>query len=381
MGLTPFLPKFLPTLGSIKMPTTQVVLSQTHSKNAKSLLRQFKGEDSSSRLERRIGLRQQEVDGFDRIDNERVAMGALKLPQKGKSRQRAQDIFGIPDMADASASRKTPKASHKPLPAFTSIFAPRREKVSLQPLLTPNLHFEQRNTGNCYMLAALYSALQSPQGRAKLLASTVEKQTANDGAVSYHFQFPTGLSAEMQETELGQARAGKNPAKAPWLIQAMELAYAKGVRNYRNQQRLIPYPNGGAGNTFKLVGGGHSASALLDMVGGEKVSYPLKQGRHAAEFLTNIEKDKDHAYILTVGTSSVHNGSEKPIAYTLKSGKTVHLPLKHAYALVPNANSRTVTIIDPHDTKNKRYLMDYDALPLLFQSIEGVKLPKAQGAG
>jgi len=375
MGITSILAqKVLPSLGSIKIPSTRVILSHTQSKNALSKLRQLENnEDPANRLERRIGLRREEVDRFDRIENARAAKGALKIPQRGKSRQKVQGVFGVPTSASPVKADSKPSQS---LPAFTHVFAPKRENVSLYPLLTPSLHFEQRNTGNCYMLAALYSALQSPQGRAKLCSSTLQKQIAHDGAVTYHFQFPTGLSAEMQETELGQNRAGKNPAKAPWLIQAMELAYAKGVRNYRNQQRPLPYPNGGAGHTFKLVGGGHSANALLDMIGGEKVSHSLKD-KNVSALLTEMSEDKKFSYILTIGTPSFHNGSDQAISYTLKSGQTIRLPLKHAYTLLPDAESKTVTIIDPHDTKNKRYTLDYEALPHLFQSIEGVKLPKS----
>lgn len=376
MGITPILTKnVLPSLSSIKIPPTRVFLSRTQSKNAVSILSQFKNNgDPADRLERRIGLRREEVDRFDRIENAGAAGGALKIPHGVKARQRAQDIFGIPTTTSASPAKAGGKSSQS-LAAFANVFNPQRENVSLHPLLTPSLHFEQRNTGNCYMLAALYSALQSPQGRAKLCSSTLEKQISHDGAVTYHFQFPTGLSAEMQETELGQNRAGKNPAKAPWLIQAMELAYAKGVRNYRNQQRPLPYPNGGAGHTFKLVGGGHPANALLDMIGGEKVSRSLK-GKNVSELLTEMSEDKEFSYILTIGTPSFHNGSDQAISYTLKSGQTIRLPLKHAYTLLPDAESKTVTIIDPHDTKNKRYVLDYEALPHLFQSIEGVKLPK-----
>jgi hypothetical protein len=250
----------------------------------------------------------------------------------------------------------------------------------LSSKLKPGLHFEQQSIGDCYFLAAVDSAMNSPKWQRVLDRISVFKLKTPDKKI-YRIRFPHGSSyrpVSINAQEIGKCNRGIAPVHSPKYLQLLELAFAKVTQRNRNIKKNELEASGEA---FEIVRGGDPSVALQDLFGGEKIAHYLPgfadstREAQLSEVLEKISKDTEHSYLMCLSTPVKTEQSVGPIR--IDTDKVIiQLPHNHAYSLRNiDVQEKTITFADPHNSTHKVYSLPFKKCAETFDFVSGTKLP------
>jgi hypothetical protein len=246
----------------------------------------------------------------------------------------------------------------------------------LSQKLKPGDQFEQNNIGDCYFLAAMDCVMNSPFWMAFLDRIWIFKLKASPDRKLYRVKFPTGSAyrpVTVKASVIGQHQGDRKPVQGPKYLQLLELAYASLIQQFRNTE------NGNLeheGNPFELVDGGYAQETLHHLLGGEKFLMHLDKDENLKDFLKAVRQDSEKVYLLTMATPPKSTENKGPIVLNLGQ-KTIQLPRSHAYSVRNfDLSNQTITIVDPHHSKNKAYDLTLNQCAQIMDWIKGIKLLK-----
>jgi hypothetical protein len=238
--------------------------------------------------------------------------------------------------------------------------------------------FRQGSVGDCYFLAAVDSLQHHPQGKALLESIRVDMNFSTQTCTIF---FPSGKQEEIKIGELGQPQNNKKPiqASAPG-VAMLELAYAQMVSRTRSQ-KWYAYNFGCSKpkTPFDLVSGGLGNVALNKILIGDKRSEITVMKIHPVllkNFLRKVAQDERHDYILTASRGPEWPWLNLTNVRPMVKGNT-KLYRDHSYSLRSiNLKDNTVTVANPHDTKNQVLTLTMKEFCRVFSEIDGIKFKK-----
>jgi|GEM_PF-6908445 len=230
---------------------------------------------------------------------------------------------------------------------------------------------EQRTTGDCYFLAVYYLIKNHPLG-AKILADMVEKKEN-----SWLVRPPNLNPIEIQEQEIKAHQTilpgvKQEAVKGQFGDRLFERAFGRYRKKYGEQETK---------KTLAVLNGGYPAEAFLfflidvaAMLYAGNYGMPLKlDARQSNEVIHMLEEFARRPYQIMLTASSVGKSDG-----TYVDNKQ-RIYGNHAYAIVRvDTNAKTVTLVNPHNTKNARFTISYDEFLSYFSVINGVTLNQKQ---
>lgn len=284
-------------------------------------------------------------------------------------------------------------------------------------LFGPNLqevHFKQRSIGNCYFLAALRTMLDNSE-RSRILRKIKIQEVPAKGRdpLRYRVTFPGRRAIEVNARQIGQDRDGRQPVYGPLGVQLLELAYGKMIRKERNDARekendpkKAPYPHRGRNRTPSLMERGSSQHALMQMLGGGHIELTADQSKPfglKVESTRALDQNPEIVEQLEIFLRGVAPHPDAPFVYLLTAIMPDNLPKdvaddgvihlqksanpvssqrqfyrNHVYSVqAMDLGKRTITVVNPHDTKKAVHTMSFEEFCEVFWKIEGIYLDKS----
>lgn len=261
---------------------------------------------------------------------------------------------------------------------------------TLEPELTPkdllkagvkDLHFKQYAIGDCYFLSSVYALSRHPKGQEILSKMIIPRSNG-----SFRVIFPgypdipiTVTRAEVREFKEMGVKEG------PEGLKILERAYSELRRKIDND--VANFSREGA------LHGGFGHRALRHLTGGESKSLSSHGEVFAkrpdvminAEKLLNQLAREPENLVVTASTPSrgaykverinAQGGNEFSNKYIYFMDSEHRFFCNHSYAVVGvNPQARTVTVVNPHDTRAQIYTLSYGKFMQIFDCIEGVRL-------
>lgn len=297
------------------------------------------------------------------------------------------------------------------------------DKVEMLSRLWPNgldADIQQGHVGDCYLAASLYGFCKNPVAPYILAKIMTENVNDRGGVCGWNVGFSYGpgerkvvtvnssTDLEGQVVEYGNGRTSK---KTPISGQLGDKVIERAFAECRRVRICLSNEDQGSAETASLkhvanavyamaaVEGGNSVEPLMGLFGPEYARWAVVgcSGKRSISFQTNgIEEaeslfikyflDPD-SFILTASTISDGEGydyykvvlddvtgEEKKKYYMDSSYRFVE---HHVFAIVDvDIDARTVTLVDPHDTRKCRYTISYGKFFSYFSKISGVELFK-----
>ncbi|MFA6305402.1 MAG: FHA domain-containing protein [Candidatus Gracilibacteria bacterium] len=246
-------------------------------------------------------------------------------------------------------------------------------------------HFEQGNTGNCYLLSFLHSLKRHPI--APYLFARMIKPVEGGWEVKFpEEQNPIFVPAEKVDgKEEWDPKEGKKVFKKTVQGQLGDKILVVAHAKWRTARALSYVP----GRTMALSEGGFSTEPMRLFLGRYAFDiHSLEEGDYrlsfnekpaararALEFLKYFSSNPS-AYILTASPpvrptpyAKYTEGEFRQVKYYMDS--EYRFVQQHSYSIVAvDDQKRTVTIANPHDTKGKEYTLGYDEFFDYFQDID-----------
>jgi pSer/pThr/pTyr-binding forkhead associated (FHA) protein len=229
-------------------------------------------------------------------------------------------------------------------------------KNKIRPFYTnlKNLQLGQANVGDCYLLATIYSLSKTQRGREILLNMV---QVDNQGNYIVNFSDKKGIIVKPEELD-GQKKGKeeKRSVSGDLGIKAIERAYAKLLKE--EQEKILFLPQTNKTMFLAIDKGGFMNTAIKKMTGLDSHVVNTRYNDVDA-ILTSLAYNNPEDYIITCSTPSNANYGD----YVDPCYKFIK---KHAYSIKSiNSTSRTVEIINPHNTKFS-YIISFDDFKNMF---------------
>jgi hypothetical protein len=257
------------------------------------------------------------------------------------------------------------------------------QEKRLFPNGVKNLEFNQSNIGDCYLLSAIYSIGNHPQG-ATILKNMIK--VLPDGSFQVTFK---GMPHRTQIVKLEELK-GQGAARSvngSLGVRIIERAYGK----LRKQEFNDPTKQ----KSLAAIVGGYGHDPLFEITGYEprwlnahgqvlkgdisNLDYNVpsfktvmdqqgisKEQTAVYKILKQLEANPQ-SFMVTVGTPPKH------LAHNL-TGKRYIFYANHEYALESvHFQNNTVTVVNPHETKTKM-VITIDEFLSVFNSLSGVKV-------
>jgi len=260
---------------------------------------------------------------------------------------------------------------------------------SLYPDGIENSHFNQRNTGDCYLLAGMHGAKLKKVFPYMVAKNVFEVQNPEFGK-GWIVRFADGHEVVVTERMLeGQSvwddqkgeQVFKKVVKGQKGDVILELAFA--IRRQEN--------TGGKHHMLETEGGsGYEAlEAFLGDIGTiygfeEQNDFPFSNSTDEdikGRVLEQLDKfaAESEGMIMTAATPSgwdhVYFGESKGNLEHFFMDPQMRILGKHAFTVTKvDAKNRTVTVVDPHDTRGKQITITYDEFSSYFSSIYEIRL-------
>lgn len=233
-----------------------------------------------------------------------------------------------------------------------------------------NLHLQQQNVGDCYLLSSLYALSRNKKGQ-EAIRNMIKVNAQGNYDVLINGKLMTVKPDELfgqHITKNGVPGFARSVHSDPG-IQIIERAYARYENNFGKLTKQIQGgPKGGFGQSMMYVNGGFTNHTIEALAGYKKVpgigsgtDTLAAQGLNGSKVAARLKNISQGDYILTAGTKSGKG-------YTANSGMKFYC--SHAYAIdgVDFAKG-TIRVVNPHDTVTKVHDISFDDFTKHFREI------------
>ena len=234
------------------------------------------------------------------------------------------------------------------------------DKDKVQPFYfgTKDIKFAQENTGDCFLLATLYSLSRTLFGE-KFLRDLVSINEKGDYVVKFHKKAPIIVP---QKELYGEK--DKKSVSGELGLKAIERAYGKLINPLYEKGNIYAY----ARNMEYLDKGGFMTTALFNLTGLKTNQYKTKE-TDLDFLLKNIKEYGMEHQILTCSTPA-HG------FYGTYMNKESKFMTAHAYSIKEiEVENKMIEIVNPHNTK-KSEIISWEDFKKMFEFLCVARLKK-----
>ena len=277
---------------------------------------------------------------------------------------------------------------------------PDLKQSDLFPGGVKQLEFAQGPIGDCYFLSGVYSAAKHPTGE-QLLSKMITIKP--DGSFKVVFPGYPDKPIYLTPTQIRDLRGVNGPPGVKILERAYSELRRKTENNRGKESRKTALEGGFGHDALKALTGEEQrwcdSSGKTDMTAqknyGDLNTFANNSNpeisKKAIRLLDQLSIEKDK-FVVTANTPNENYAPHRVIKKKIINGQSSEQErsfmdrqerflAQHAYSITEiDSSKKTVTLVDPHDTQSKRYVLTYDEFLKYFCSFSGAKRNNLQQA-
>ena len=216
------------------------------------------------------------------------------------------------------------------------------------------IEFKQR-IGDCYLLSVIYALSRNKDGQ-KVLENLIKFDEEGDYVVKFH---------NYDEVKVSEKELEENTfSEGDRIVQLLEYAFGK-ARNEKLYQNNLSIED--------ALSDGWQSVTINDICGwkaDEITPLPDVKNRVFSHYFDKLAPDRSRVIILAETNDSANykqtvNGEEYYFC-----DEDLKFPASHSFIITDiDSENKMVSVVDPHDTKEKKYTISYDRFSDIFSAL------------
>ncbi len=216
------------------------------------------------------------------------------------------------------------------------------------------IEFKQR-IGDCYLLSVIYALSRNKDGQ-KVLENIIKFDEEGDYVVKFH---------NYDEVKVSEKELEENTfSEGDRIVQLLEYAFGK-ARNEKLYQNNLSIED--------ALSDGWQSVTINDICGwkaDEITPLPDVKNRVFSHYFDKLAPDRSKVIILAETDDSTNykqtvNGEEYYFC-----DEDLKFPASHSFIITDiDSENKMVSVVDPHDTKEKKYTISYDRFSDIFSAL------------